>query len=251
MYLLLDAGNTRLKCAIANSDQQIIETAVIDYVHLDNSLDQLCSQHSLISVAVSSVAGDTRNTQIIECCAKLFSLSPMFAAVTQSACGLSNHYRTQQTLGVDRWVAAIGLSAKVGVNRVIVDAGTAVTVDLLDASNAYRGGVILPGAKLMHDSLVGETAGIYSEPTSVDSAIGETTSECVNAGAKFGLVGAVDRVIDEFSREIGDNAPWQISICGGDGEWLCNLMASPHPKILAPQLIFRGLLNMIESGAPK
>lgn len=249
MLLLFDAGNTRLKWALAGAQYSMSHSGVIDYQGLRGKLAKLYAEHAISTVAISSVAGERRNAELDAACQKIVGRPARFARVSPYACGVKNAYIAQDRLGVDRWVAALGLSTQKGINRVIVDAGTAVTVDLLDAENVYCGGVILPGVKLMHDSLVGETAGIYSEPAAVRSIIGKTTIECVNAGARFGLVGAIDRVIDEFTHEIDNNAPWQIAVCGGDGAWLYELMATPYPKALLPDVIFQGLLNMVETGA--
>ena len=248
MLLLFDAGNTRLKWAVANADDALLETGVIDYASLQSGIAELGARFSITCVAISSVIEAERNQCLDDLCWQHCGQRPMFARVSKEACGVSNTYRAQERLGVDRWVAAMGVSDAPGVNRVIVDAGTAVTIDLVTADNAFAGGVILPGAKLMHDSLVGETVGIDSQRGRVSSVIGKTTDECVNAGASYGLVGAIDRVISEMAASQSSKKPWRVYLCGGDADWLSELMRIDLPISLAPNMLFTGLVNLVKRG---
>lgn len=258
MILLLDAGNTRLKWAVVDgenravaSERVIVDQGSIDYHdgranddRLRSALHEIAAKFVFFEVWVSSVAGEQREAALAQLCTVLFGLPPTYVHVTAEACGITNHYHSIENLGVDRWVAAMGLYASLGVNRVIVDAGTAVTVDLVSSENVFMGGAILPGSRLMHDSLVGQTAGIKSDRQNVLTAIGRDTNECVNVGAKYGLAGAIDRVIGEFVATINNNRPWQIVMCGGDGLWLKNLVKTTLPISYEPNLIFDGLLNL-------
>jgi len=245
MLLLFDAGNTRLKWALAGHDHKVVNNGASSYEELDMALRHIRSvlptSTAIQSVAVSSVAGEQRNSRLAMACEDVFGLPLVFAKVSKAACGVENDYQALNRLGVDRWVAAMGVASQLGINRVIVDAGTAVTVDLLAADNTFLGGVILPGVKLMHDSLVGETAGIHSELGEVASVIGKT----------FGLVGSVDRVLDEFALALDNSAPWQVVVCGGDAAWLSELMKTSLPVSVSDNLIFNGLLAMYKSEALK
>jgi type III pantothenate kinase len=72
----------------------------------------------------------------------------------------------------------------------------------LTAEGSFEGGVILPGAQLMHDSLVARTAGIKSVFSASAGIVGKTTSECVNSGVLYGLGGAIDRVVEEMVKTL-------------------------------------------------
>ena len=120
---------------------------------------------------------------------------------------------------MDRWVAAIGARVVIPAGHVIiVDAGTAVTIDWLSDDNIYEGGVILPGLSLMHASLNSKTAGIKSIYTQADKIIGRTTEECVNSGVSYGLIGGVERVIEEMMLKIPE--PATILLTGGSASIL-------------------------------
>ncbi len=244
MLLLLDAGNTRLKWAIADKARTIAESGAIEYFDFDDVLQRLAVNQCFTAVLVSSVAGDDRNRLLTEICKKHLNHEPEFVCVNESDCGIQNNYQALDRLGVDRWVAAMGAANRVGVNRIIVDAGTAVTIDIVDADNTFLGGVILPGSKLMHDSLVGETAGIDSMRQPVSSVVGTTTVECVNSGVLYGLAGAIDRVIAEIFALKSDDRPWQVLLCGGDANWVQSQLKTELPKTHTPHLLFLGLLNL-------
>lgn len=249
MRLLLDAGNTRIKWALADSSDQLLTSGFMYYGDVNSVFRRIATETSDVEfIGVSSVVDEKRNSLITRACLTFFDLKPAFVNVSSTACGVENRYKTLDRLGVDRWVAAMGAASNKGVNRVLIDAGTAVTVDLLDANQVFCGGVILPGAKLMHDSLVGETAGIYSEMQSVTTVLGVTTQECVNAGVRFGLVGAVDRVVKEMYTLKSNDRPWQIMICGGDANKFKDVLDSSLPIAHVPNLLFFGLLNLYNAG---
>ena len=125
----------------------------------------------------------------------------------------------------------------------MVDAGTAVTIDLVSAANRFEGGVILPGFVTMHDALLGRTAGVESEFHQVSSVVGRNTSECVNAGAQFGLIGAVEKVVSEMSKSatLGiDGGEPRILVMGGDAK---AIIGGTSMKVeLQPDMIFNGLI---------
>ena len=245
MVLLIDAGNTRLKWALTDSGSVVLNKGVADY---DSIRDLLTTMPGGIDeVLVSCVAGDQKRELIVNTVDDLYLFKPSFASVSGQACGIENCYQSMETLGVDRWVAAIGAKDFVG-NRIIVDAGTAVTIDLLDASNQFRGGVILPGLELMHSALVGETAGIAAKRDKADSVIGVTTQQCVNAGVNYGLVGAVEYIIAQIPKAAPNDELWQLIVCGGDGGWLVDKIKTELPVVLDEGLLFKGLLNMKNAG---
>jgi len=246
MLLLFDAGNTRLKWALVDEAGEVAQSGAADYGSVDGLFEAMPA--SVGEILVSCVAGDQKKELITQACERVFQVKPSFASVSAHVCGIQNSYQTLETLGVDRWVAALGVRDIVG-NRVIVDAGTAVTIDLVDASNRFRGGVILPGAKLMHSSLVGETAGIAAKHEAVNSVIGVTTQQCVNAGVNYGLIGAIEHIVEEMCKTAASDDSWRILVCGGDGKWLVDELKIGLPVTLDENLIFKGLLNMKNAGA--
>lgn len=252
MKLLIDIGNTRSKWALCEARGDIVARGILgDTTLFDNDAEAAELKSRIRQVSVSCVGKADSLRVITEMVKAELALKPFMAKVEAQFEGLRNAYDDLQRLGVDRWVAAIGARSDVPHGSlIIVDAGTAVTIDVISDGNVFEGGVILPGMEMMHDSLVGKTAGIESKLSSVNSVIGKTTQECVNAGAQFGLVGAIERVISEMflvleQRSIGENAyggkkqEVTVLICGGDAARIQALTSLPMRR--RADLIFRGL----------
>ena len=162
------------------------------------------------------------------------------AEVSKKLGGFSNDYQNLDRLGVDRWVACLGArQLKAEGDLIVLDAGTAITIDWLDQDNCFQGGVILPGHRLMHDSLVSNTEGIKSTLNPSERIIGKTTSECVNSGVSFGLVGAVERVVADMSKHI--SRPITLIGCGGALEQLKSAQFGME-FVSDPLLVLRGLM---------
>ena len=113
---------------------------------------------------------------------------------------IQNHYQTLSELGVDRWMAVLG-SRKIipDGNVVVINCGTAITVDFLTQENSFLGGAILPGFQLAAKAL-SSTAGIAENFGSVqDSLVGQSTSDCVQLGVLHACLGGVEKIIKSLS----------------------------------------------------
>ena len=242
MVLLFDIGNTRLKWALSNSNN-IISTGAIDLTDLNEiALDQqFTSIDQPNSILLSSVASKSTCNMVTTWLNDRFQAGVSIVKVTKSACDIHNLYSDASSLGVDRWVAAIGARHIVAQgDLIVIDVGTAVTIDWLSNENTFEGGVIFPGQALMHDSLVGRTAGIESEYSDRTQIIGKTTKECVNSGIGFGLAGAIERIVDEMNNNI--NRPTTVILTGGGSKSLTAKMKLD--SINEPNLVLLGLLKL-------
>jgi len=237
LKLLIDNGNTRTKWAVFDGKSLLKSGAI-----LNSKLDDLELPKVETSLAIaSSVATNAVLEQLAALVLAQTGCKLQLVEVSRVAGSLQNGYKDLEQLGVDRWVAAIGAYARYpNVDSVVIDAGTAVTIDWVSSQGVFEGGAILPGLQLMHDSLVGNTAGIYSTVLEVNSVIGMSTEECVNSGAFFGLVGAIERVVNEIVQSRPHRAnPCNVLVCGGDAQKL--LPRLPGSFNFEPDLIFNGL----------
>lgn len=236
MNLLFDIGNTRLKWAYYSDDgihsSASLMAVDVDFLELKKVFNNLPQPDS---IWVSNVGSEHILRLVVDSCCAVFELEPHVIKVSATCCGIDNNYQTQNTLGVDRWIAAIGARVVVAQGHVIViDAGTAVTIDWLSTQNNFEGGVILPGFSLMHAALVHNTAGIQSEYFGTQKVIGRTTEECVNSGVAYGLIGAIERIVNEMQQSIGE--PTTVILTGGSAatiEAMANLdMIVQHDLVL-------------------
>src|SRR5579863_1947129 len=168
MILVIDVGNTRMKWAwLTNtglSDQQAV-------VHRDskpgiwtNTLFESGQRPS--RVLVSNVAGPAMAKALARLTKKAFRVNIEFVTATQEFDGLTNGYLDPSLLGADRWLALIGAWTKVRSALCVVDAGTAVKVDSVDAKGQHLGGLIAPGIHMMREALMNKTSDIAKAASS-------------------------------------------------------------------------------------
>ncbi len=162
----------------------------------------------------------------------------------REAGGVSNAYRDPTQMGVDRWVAMIGARHHRTGPLVVVDAGTALTVDMLDTDGKHLGGVIAPGYRMMLSSLLGNTSDIAELAEAAAERIGgeeeiaaRSTGEAIHSGSLIALVSLV-RHAREFLARRTKNSPW-ILLCGGDADMLLPLL---HNAEIVADLVLRGLV---------
>ena len=116
-----------------------------------------------------------------------------FEARSEAArCGVTNHYLKPEKLGVDRWCALIGAHGLSRTAAIVVMAGTATTIDTLDADGNFLGGLILPGGDLMRRSLAADTAALpFADGRHADYP--RCTDDAIVTGCIEAQVGAIER----------------------------------------------------------
>ncbi|MCF8177791.1 MAG: type III pantothenate kinase [Sulfuritalea sp.] len=189
MILCLDAGNTRLKFGFYDSGVWRMQGA-LEYQDFDEQLGRL--EHSPMRIVACNVAGEVIR-QRTEGLARRLDRPLQWLISSAAACGVTNGYDSPGQLGTDRWAALIGARSLHPGPAVVVMAGTATTIDALDGDGMFRGGLILPGLKLMRTALAHNTAdlphaaGYYRpQPTNTDDAI--------VGGAIHATLGAIERI---------------------------------------------------------
>src|SRR5262249_2725977 len=122
---------------------------------------------------------------------------PEWLGAGESACGGVNRYARPSQLGADRWAAPRAARARARASAhfapacVVVNAGTAVTIDALDADGVFQGGLILPGMRLMLEALAANTAALKSEPGTF-RAFPDNTADALYSGAVQAICGAIE-----------------------------------------------------------
>lgn len=247
-YLMIDAGNTRIKWARVAADRLIpgvpipIRPAVLPAIKAAwDSLDKP------LGIALSNVAGERVEADITSFIKRRWSMEPFIAKSVIQGFGVTSGYRDPGRLGVDRWLALIAARARSTQPSVVVDAGSACTIDLLDSGGCHLGGYILPGLKAMGDALVKEAYQIQEAKAIGEACLdpGVGTLEGIASGALLALVGSVDRVFYNLQGLVLPEA--SLLLTGGDAEKLGPFLRnSCH---IAPDLVLEGLwLNLKASG---
>ena len=272
MNLLIDVGNRRLKWAystqlVANNKSNWFEggpDTAIQYQVESSDLPglekcatkrfaaavepELAESMTPDTVYVSSVACDQVNLRLAQICEELWRLSPVFIRSGNNACGITNRYDKPKHLGVDRWAALIGARRRVPSQHalLVIDVGTAVTIDYVDSAGVFYGGMILPGIATMIGSINRST-----DKISVDSLPkpgqqicfqNPRTKEAVSNGVLHAVVSSIDSAIDHFMNL--DRNGFDTIITGGDARLIEPL--SRHNMQTVPELVLMGILTLSE-----
>lgn len=159
--LLLDIGNSRCKWALVEDGvwlrQGVLENR--DLAQLPGQVGDLSARSRIL---VSNVAGDAVATKLHEHLASFLG-ELTFIRAEAERCGVRNGYQAPQQLGSDRWAALIAARRRVVGACLVVNCGTATTVDALSAQGEFLGGLILPGLSLMLSSLRANTAQLVDQ----------------------------------------------------------------------------------------
>ncbi|MDH3431819.1 MAG: type III pantothenate kinase [Gammaproteobacteria bacterium] len=200
------------------------------------------------TVFASNVAGTSFATRLSGVIGMHCNVDVQFARTASAACGVTNSYRQPRRLGVDRWVAMIGAWSEVQAACLIVDAGTALTIDVLDDDGQHLGGQILPGVSLMTETLASRTSDIptvqrrAANPGRGMEMFASTTAGAVGHGASNAVLGAIERSLAVLREN--DIAP-TIILTGGDASRI--LKSLGEQPIHRPHLVLQGLAQLLEN----
>ena len=246
-FLAIDVGNTRLKWALYSAPKPGAALLGHGAAFLE-AIDDLAETAwrglpAPASLLGSDVAGEGIRRRA-EAQLEIWDVEPRWVVSSASACGVINGYDHPNRLGVDRWVALIGARHRVlarGAPRpvLVIMVGTAVTVDALDTSGRFLGGLILPGFGLMLRALEMGTAGLKA-PTGEAVDFPTNTSDALMSGGSDAIAGAVERMHRKLQQRTGE-APALI-MSGGAAVKLASITNLPIEMV--DTLIFDGLLQL-------
>ncbi|MCU0735935.1 MAG: type III pantothenate kinase [Methylotetracoccus sp.] len=240
MTILVDAGNSRVKWAWWSGDRiDVGEPFATDSRALHGRLRALWNGlPAPQAVYVSNVAGPDWERQFIAWVRAAWNLDIRLVRSQARGHGIFSGYLQPESLGVDRWVGLIGARWQFGLPFCLVDCGTAITVDLVDAEGRHRGGLIAAGLRLMQDALLQRAPGVATGGGVFSGRFwGISTAEGLESGAREMVLGLIDRAFQQARATLGMEPA--LILTGGDGELL-----APHvtvPFQLDPHLVLQGL----------
>lgn len=198
--LLLDAGNSRCKWALVRDGIWVHQGAAGngEWPTLQRALAALPPPSRIL---VSNVAGETMAQRLHAVCAGW--TSPLeFVTARAEQCGVRNGYQQPERLGSDRWAALIAAWNRVHGACLVVNCGTATTVDALSAQGEFLGGLILPGTGLMQQSLATNTAQLVAEHGTLQD-FPRNTADAIHSGMLRATQGAISHQFDLLRARYG------------------------------------------------
>ena len=247
--LLLDAGNTRLKWAVVDLARASAKPAEVGLSESDAWLGQGATAYHELAPWVEHwqqwgtlsacygvrVAHDASILTLQRALAPL-GLEIRWLSAGERAGGVHNTYLPPQSLGADRWAALVAVRQRTAESAVVVSAGTALTVDALDAGGDFLGGMILPGLQMMRHALGQDTANIGMQYGKLQ-AFPNTTADAVESGLISACTGAIATMQANLEKKSG-SAP-RIFLTGGDGASLRFFL--PAGLTIVPGLVLEGV----------
>jgi type III pantothenate kinase len=204
--LLLDIGNTHTHVGLAGGRRVVRHEDMPTGFWFDGRaarrLARFCSPAGLAGISLCSVV--PRATRLAHAWARKNCPARLLELSARSVWGLGVDYPRRETIGADRLANAIAARAKFGAPVLVVDFGTAVTLDVVDARGNYVGGIIAPGLAAMTDYLHEKTALLPRvRLRAVRRYLGRSTEEAMRIGAVHGYRGLVRELIGGLGRELG------------------------------------------------
>ncbi len=152
--------------------------------------------------------------------------------------GLNIHMDVPSQVGSDRIVIAVAALAEYSAPLILMDLGTATTIEVVEPDNVYMGGIIFPGVRVSLDALTSRTAQLpgisLDKPKNV---IGKNTVDCMRSGMMYGTAAMLDGLIDRIEEELGH--PSTLIATGGLAQFITPLCK--HEIILEKNLLLKGL----------
>jgi type III pantothenate kinase len=240
MNLLVDIGNTRLKWVILQDgglvtgrtlvNQQITRHALIEVWNMPASPERL---------AIACVSATPLLEMVLAVAFELWPAIKISHVKSQAhAFGVHNAYQQPEKLGVDRWLALVAVRNYYQLPACIVDCGTAITVDLIDADGKHQGGLISPGLTLMKKSLATGTEALQFHETSYEFGPANFTEAAIYSGTLAAAAGLIEHVLTKQSSAM------QLILTGGDAEIIATQLAIK--PIVDTDLVLRGLAIVLE-----
>jgi type III pantothenate kinase len=241
MLLVVDIGNTRTKWALADDSGKLSQMEICLNANIAKANFPTAQAQSAV---IANVAGEAMAHQLTQL---LQPLGVHFISPSAQACGVKNSY--QNTLGADRWAALVAAWRNTKYATVVVNAGTAITIDCIGNEGTFLGGTIMPGLRLMQESLSKNTAQLSVDEVGV-IGFGADFPANTQDGIQTGCLNAVAGAIYLMQKRLEKHSGWlpKLIISGGDALKIAKALNTPilnmgtKQVIITENLVLQGLI---------
>jgi type III pantothenate kinase len=244
MKLLIDFGNSRCKWACLNN-QDALKVNAYAYKSADNirraeEVVEKISFDLIEEIHAVSVLGDTFDKAFDVRANSLAGITTKFHVSQANSFGVTLAYANPLTYGADRYAALVAAYHKVPGAKIVIDCGTATTVDVVDSNGKHLGGLIIPGIQLMCSALANKASGI-TMPKSANSTqlFNDNTADAVYSGSALvhshGLCAIIEDIVGKINQDV------TVYVTGGESDTI-GLASSEY--VDCPGLVLEGLQIM-------
>lgn len=241
--LLVDIGNTRIKWVLSDA---IATLPQLKMQYAETIAALLTAWQNLAKPQAIAIANVTKTEQtevLIKLVQGLWPDVPVTIAKTSDhAFGVQIAYAQAENLGVDRWLALIAIKHFHNLPAILVDCGTAMTIDVLAADGLHKGGLIVPGLKMMQQALLQGTHKLKTVDVNGQTTLGLSPSSCIKNGALFSLVSTVEKVFQQVADQ--DGLGYTLILTGGDGQLIYQYLTIN--ALLDSTIVLQGLGLLID-----
>ena len=241
MILVIDSGNSRMKWGLHGPHGWLAQGVVPNAELATLALRDWQNLPRPARVVGVNVAGEAARVRVEGQIAR-WRMPVEWLSASKAAAGVINRYAKPAQLGADRWASLVAARRRtLGEDLfpppcVVVNAGTAVTVDALDADGVFRGGLILPGLGMMLQALADNTAALRGPPGEFHE-FPTSTPDAIYSGAVQAICGAIEQVRIKLQRE---DAGTKCFIAGGAAHAIAPHLAAPVEVV--DNLVLEGVL---------
>jgi len=236
MIALIDIGNTRTKYCLVNEVESGVVRAVLNELFANEFFNKHFAHVSKILVASVS---HSKLTDALSAWCQINNIVYQRVVSETKKNTVVTAYQQPSQLGVDRWLALIG-AAKIYPNKniLLIDAGTATTVDLLASNGQHQGGWILAGVTTLVSSVLAQTTHVKAKDKEKENlAFGMNTSDNVHNAAWAATIGTINLAI--YQAEQQGFTLDEIILTGGNGALLSSFLS--HQSRVIDDLVLIGL----------
>lgn len=245
MLVTIDIGNTHSCIGLFDRDKLVKEFRVATNRHatsdewrliLDGLLREMKHQVKWEGIVLASVVPELDT--VMEQAARNTLKVPVLTVTPDLELPIKNGYEPVQSVGADRLMSAVAAVAEFGAPVVIVDFGTATTIDMVSPDKLYLGGSIMPGLSLSAEALAQGTSLLHRiDLKSPANCYGRNTEESIRSGIIFGAAGAVNYIVIKMKKQLGQSV--KVVATGG----LAYLIKPYCPviKTIRPALTLHGM----------
>jgi len=250
MKLLIDLGNSRCKYALLQQDGSI------DYVAQNYgpfgklyTVKSLCDKYEdAEKIVISSVLSENMNNEIKQTIVDKDKRNVFYLNPGANPFGVTLAYKDSNAIGVDRVAAMIATKESYSGKSCVIDCGTAITIDSIDADGLHHGGVILPGIKIMQTALLSNTKIDSGKVEEVFNIFADTTETAIHSGSVSAVLGGIRFVIEQMTSQTEKFD--QAVMTGGGAEYINDFLVSSGSSLqlhIDENLVLNGLRLVAEN----